>query len=128
MGNVDGTRVALKKTTVREELEYWNVLFVFRRIKDYYRLKLRGMATKNMQGLEADDFAMTVMMKILSEDQSWQRSSKGSFMDFVYNVTRGEWSHFLRDNKNIMFYTFDDEISCEKSLQNAQLMDRYYGF
>jgi DNA-directed RNA polymerase specialized sigma24 family protein len=117
-----------KKTTVREELEYWNVLFIFRRVKDYYRLKLRWMAPKDMQGLEADDFAMTVMMKLISEDVSWQRSSKNSFMDFVFGITRGEWSHFIRDNQNRMFYTYDDEIACEKSLQNIQLVDKYQGF
>jgi len=117
-----------QKTTIREELEYWNVLFVFRRVKDYYRLKLRWMTPKHMQGLEADDFAMTVMMKLISEDVSWQRSSKTSFMDFVYDTTRGEWSHFLRSNQNRMFYTYNDEISLEKSSQNIQLVDKYYGF
>jgi DNA-directed RNA polymerase specialized sigma24 family protein len=112
-----------------EELEYWNVLFVFRRVKNYYRLKLRWTAPKDLQGLEADDFAMIVMMKIISEDVSWQRSTKGSFLDFVYDVARGEWSHFVRDNKDRQFIHYEDEFWMgEKSLGNSHLMDRYYGF
>jgi hypothetical protein len=127
MDNVNSKGV-VKKTTVLEELEYWNVLFVFRRVKDYYRNKLRWMAPKDTQGLEADDFAMTVMMKLISEDVSWQRSTMVSFMDFVYQTTRGEWSHFLRDNKSRVFISFDDEMAYGNNKQNFQLMDRFNGF
>jgi len=126
MENVDKKRVNYK-TTVLEELEYWNVIFVFRRIKLYYRNKLKWMKTKELQGLEADDFAMTVMVKIISEDISWQRSTKNSFMDFVYETTRGEWSHFLVASKNKTFISFDDDLHYKPS-DNKQLVDHYMGF
>lgn len=127
MDNTDDKRI--NKTTVMEEFEYWNVLFIFRRIKQYYREKLRWMATKDRQGLEADDFAMTVMMKIISEDISWQRSDKNDFMGFVYGVTRGEWSHFLIANKDREFISFDDELwMAEKSHNNARLIDNFCGY
>jgi len=126
MADVDDRKI-VNKTTVIEELEYWNALYVFRRIKLYFRNKLRWSAPKNMQGLQADDFAMTVMLKIITEDVSWQRSSKISFMDFVYDTTRGEWSHFLRDNKNKIFISFDDDVSYA-AVQNQQLMDKFNGF
>jgi len=121
--------IKTNKTTIREELEYWNVIFVFRRVKAYYREKLRWMTPKEMQGMEADDFAMTVMMKIIGEDVSWQRSEKNDFMGFVYGVTRGEWSHFLRANKDREFISFDDELwMAEKSHCNTYLVDNFYGY
>lgn len=116
------------KTTVMEELEYWNVLYIFRRVKLYYRNKLRWRNPKELQGLEADDFAMTVMMKIISEDISWQRSTKSSFMDFVYNVTRGEWSHFLRDNRKREFVSFDDDFHDKPHENRDILVDHFAGF
>lgn len=128
MDNAVDTRIG-NKTTVMEELEYWNVLYVFRRVKSYYREKLRWMTPKDTQGMEADDFAMTVMMKIVGEDYSWQRSTRNDFMGFVYDVTRGEWSHFLRANKNRTFVSFDDNLwANDKPQENIYLVDRYYGF
>ena len=126
MENADDKQIG-QKTTVMEELEYWNVLFVFRRIKLYYRNKLKWMKPKGLQGMEADDFAMTVMVKIISEDVSWQRSTKNSFLDFVYETTRGEWSHFLRDNKERIFVSFNDDLHYKPS-DNKQLADHYIGF
>lgn len=124
----DADNKIVNKTTVMEELEYWNVLYVFRRVKAYYRSKLRWMNPKDAQGMEADDFAMTVMIKIISEDVSWQRSGKNDFMGFVYGVTRGEWSHFLRANKDKTFISYEDIYWQDKTESNIRLLDRFNGF
>ena len=63
------------KTTVREELEYWNVMYIYRRVNDFYRNRLR-YKVKELQGLESHDFTMKVIEKIISEDYSWQRSER----------------------------------------------------
>jgi hypothetical protein len=111
---------------VREELEYWNVIYVLRRLNDYYRYKLRFKVNKELQGLEAKDFVMLVMEKIISGDYSWERSSKSSFIDFVFDVARGEISHFNRANKNREFVSFDDMDG--QMVEYYRLPDNYNGF
>ena len=113
------------KTTVKEELEYWNVVFVLRRLNDFYRNKLRHKVNKDMQGLEANDFSMLVLEKIVSEDISWQRSSKSSFIDFVFDVARGELSHFTRANKDKSFVSFDADMD---NLERYRITDNFTGF
>ena len=103
----------LHKSTVKEELEYWNVIHLLERLKIYYRERLRG-SIKDMQGLEAHDFAMYVLEKIISEDASWQNSKMGSFIDFVYSTARGHLSHWVRDTKSGTFISYDDVIPKEE--------------
>lgn len=112
------------KTTVREEFEYWNAIYIFRRLNVYYRNRLRGKI-KDLQGLESNDFAMCVLEKIVAEDVSWERSSRVSFIDFVYDVARGELSHFIRDNKERSFISYD--ALRDKGTTN-KIKDSYYGF
>jgi hypothetical protein len=112
------------KSTVREELEYWNVVYVYRRLNEYYRTRLRGKE-KDLQGMEAHDFTMRVLMKIIAEDVSWDRSSVGCFIDFVYDVAQGEWSHFVRDNKERHFVSYDIIVD---RINTNRLQDCYYGF
>ncbi len=127
-GSIGRNGIPLKpnpnKTTVHEELEYWNALHVYRRINDYYRTKLR-FKTKSLQGLESSDFAMMVMEKIISEDVSWQRSGKACFIDFVYDVARGQLSHFIRDNKERRFMSYD---FTQDRIGTNRIKDNYNGF
>jgi hypothetical protein len=91
------------KTTVEQEFEYWNVILVMKKLTDYFRYKLRGTVLKNMQGLEASDFAMGVIEKICSGQFSWQKSKCQSFIDWCYACADSEANHFNRDNKERHF-------------------------
>lgn len=113
----------MQKTTVKEELEYWNVIVVFRRLNDYFRYKLRHKVNKDMQGLESCDFTMKVLEKVISGDYSWQRSERSSFIDFVYDVARSEIGHFNRDTKS--FVSFD---LLEDNLPTYRIKDSFNGF
>jgi hypothetical protein len=126
MGNAIKQRVK-DKTTVKEELEYWNVLYLFRRLNVYYRNKLRGKAPKSLQGLESADFAMKVLEKIISEDVSWTNSTRVSFIDFVYDIASGELSHFIRDNKERKFVSYEAYLDLRIPI-DRNLGDHFNGF
>jgi hypothetical protein len=115
------------KTTVREELEYWNVIYVFRRLNDYYRNRLR-FKIKDLQGLESNDFAMQVLEKVISEDVSWMRSEKSCFIDFIYDVARGELSHFVRANKDRSFLNSEEYEMYINALPSNRLTEHFNGF
>jgi hypothetical protein len=118
-------RVPIRKTTVREEFEYWNILFIFQRLNDYFRYKLRYKVNKDLQGLESHDFTMQVIEKVISGSYSWERSSRSSFIDFIYDVASSEINHFGRDNKTKHFISYDLLHDKGKELQ---LADHYNGF
>ena len=115
------------KTTVREELEYWNVMYIYRRVNDFYRNRLR-YKVKELQGLESHDFTMKVIEKILSEDCSWERSERSSFIDFVYDVARGYLSHFIRFNKEKSFLSSEEYDVLIDSLPSNRVSEHYNGF
>lgn len=113
-----------KKTTVIEELEYWNIIYILRRLNIYYRDHLR-YKIKDLQGLESNDFAMQVIEKIISESRPWENSSRTCFMDFVYDVAWDELSHFIRDNKEKRFISYN---IFQDRLPTNRIKDNYYGF
>ena len=135
MADIDDRKV-VNKTTVLEELEYWNVLLVFRRLNIYYRNKLRHTNIKNLQGMEASDFSMYVLEKIISNDISWQRSTRSSFIDFCYDTASGLFSHWLREcgeRQMISMDSGDDFIPDFHKADHTKvrnMADRfdYYGF
>ena len=66
----------VKKSSVREELEKNNIVFILRRLNDFYRKKMNSVRTKQMRGFEASDFSMNVITKIVSGSRSWENSSR----------------------------------------------------
>jgi hypothetical protein len=113
-----------QKTTVYQELEYWNAIHVYTRLKIYYRERLRTK-TKGLQGLESSDFAMAVLESIIAEDVSWQRSTRSCFLDFVYDTARGYLSNFIRDNKERKFISYDVYVD---ALPDNRIQDNFNGF
>jgi hypothetical protein len=114
------------KNTVREELEYWNIIYILRKLNIYYREHLRHKV-KDLQGLEATDFSMQVLEKIVNESRSWYNSPRMCFLDFVYDIAWDELTHFIRDNKHGKFISYD--LLTDKCDRNQEvLMDHFNGF
>jgi hypothetical protein len=102
-------------------------LYIYRRLNDYYRNRLRGKL-KELQGLESHDFTMRVIEKIISEEYSWERSERVSFIDFVYDAARGYLSHFIRFNKDKIFLDSNEYEVFIDTLPSNRVTDRYNGF
>jgi len=112
------------KTTVLEELEYWNVIFVIRKLTDYYQRHLNSYRVKQLNGLTGYDFAMNVIEKIVSGSRSWENSSYSSFMDFCYSVAKSELS-LWRVTK---FKEFDHFDVVQENKSNLHIRDDYQGY
>lgn len=119
-------KVAPKKTTVREELEAWNAVYVIRRLNRYYLNRLSSSRQKAFQGLQAHDFSMNVIEKILKGNRSWESSNAKDFMQFVYGVAKSELSTW-RDNKHKDIYGIEDFLKQENK-SNLHIRDEYEGF
>ena len=117
---------AVKKTTAREELEAWNPIYVIRRLNKYYHNRLNSSRQKAFQGLQAHDFSMNVIEKILTGSRSWETSNATDFMQFVYGVAKSELSTW-RINKHKDIYEIEDFLKQENK-SNLHIRDNYYGF
>jgi len=115
----------VKKSSVREELEKNNIVFILRRLNDFYRKKMNSVRTKQMRGFEASDFSMNVITKIVSGSRSWENSSRTDFMDFVYDVARSELNGWWEKAKKSEFV--DLQIAQENK-SNLHIRDDYYGY
>lgn len=115
----------VKKSSVREELEKNNVVFILRRLNDFYRKKMNSVRTKQMRGFEASDFSMNVITKIVSGSRSWENSRHTEFMDFVYDVARSELNGWWENAKKSEFV--DLQIAQENK-SNLHIRDDYYGY
>ena len=113
-----------QKTTVREEFEYWNVIYIIRRLNIFYRNHLNWYNYKQFQGMESYDFSMNVIEKIIKGERSWENSSENSFMDFCYNVARSELNSWSENKCKSMISI--DLIQENKS--NLHLREDYDGF
>jgi len=125
MANVVYKKV-VKKTTVREELEYWNVIYIIRRLNAYFN-KLHGY-DRGLRGLSADDFSMTVLEKIINGKMSWENSTKTDFLDFCFNCMRSELGNY-RKSKEVRTiesrdFSFENEIRWDR----IGLKDEFNGF
>lgn len=115
----------VKKSSVREELEKNNIVFILRRLNEYYRKKMNSIRTKQMRGFEASDFSKNVITKIVSGSRSWENSSRTDFMDFVYDVARSELNGWWENAKKSEFV--DLQIAQENK-SNLHIRDDYYGY
>jgi len=115
----------IKKTTVRQELEYWNVIYVMKRLNAWYGRQLNSWNTKQLQGMEASDFSMNVISKIVSGERSWENSMSNDFMSFVYGVARSEFSTWKEGNAYKSFFTFGLN---QENKSNLHIRDDYYGY
>jgi len=120
LGNVN-RRV---KTSVMEELEYWNVIYVIRKLTSYYNRNLSGYRVKQLQGLTGYDFAMNVLEKIVSGQRSWENSKYSSFIDFCYSVAKSEFSSW----KIHKFKHYEDMGVVQENKSNLHIRDNYDGF
>jgi len=119
-------KAKLKTTSVREELEAWNTIYVVRRLNKYYLNRLSTSRQKCFQGLEAHDFSMNVIEKILSGSRSWENSNAKDFMEFVYGVAKSELSTW-REFKHKDIYHIEDYLKQENK-SNLHIRDHYEGF
>ena len=115
----------VKKSSVREELEKNNIVFILRRLNDFYRKKMNSVRTKQMRCFKASDFSMNVITKIVSGSRSWENSSRTDFMDFVYDVARSELNGWWENAKKSEFV--DLQIAQENK-SNLHIRDDYYGY
>lgn len=114
-----------KKTSVREELEYWNVIYVFKRLNNWYGKQLNTYNRKQLQGMEASDFSMNVISKIISGERSWEKSEKVDFMSFVFGVARSEFSTWKDGNA---YKSMIDIELIQENKSNLHIRDEYWGF
>ena len=122
----DMTRqVAKRKTTVREELEAWNAIYVMKRLNIWYGKRLNANNTKRLQGMEASDFTMNVISKIISGERSWDNSVCENFMQFVYGVAKSEFSTWTHGDAKKSFISFD---LIQENKSNLHIRDDYEGF
>jgi hypothetical protein len=112
------------KTTVREELEHWNVIYVIRRLTIYYNRHLNSYNTKELHGLTGYDFAMNVLEKIINGHRSWENSSCSSFMDFCYGAAKSELSLW----RTTKFKKFDVMDVVQENKSNLHIRDEINGF
>lgn len=124
MGNVSIKRV-VKKTTVREELEYWNVIYVMKRLNNWYGRRLNSNNTKRLQGLEASDFSMNVISKVISGERSWENSTQDNFMSFIYGVAKSEFSTWVNGEGKRNMIPLE---LIQENKSNLHIRDDYYGF
>lgn len=115
----------VKKTTVREEFEYWNVVYVIRRLNYWYGRRINSYNIKHLQGMEAADFSMNVISKIVSGERSWQDSANNDFMSFVYGVARSEFSVWRDSNATKRLITLDAN---QENKSDLHIRDDYEGF
>jgi hypothetical protein len=115
----------MAKTTVREELEYWNVIYVMRRLNNWYQRHLSNYSRKQLHGMEASDFSMNVISKIVSGERSWEASSKVDFMSFVFGVAKSEYSTWKDGQAEKSMVEFD---LIQENKSNLHIRDDYEGF
>jgi hypothetical protein len=114
-----------KKTTVREELENLNVIYVMKRLNNWYCRHLSTWRRKQLQGMEASDFSINVISKIISGERSWDNFRGNDFMSFVFDVAKSEFSTWKEGNAHKSFITFDLN---QENKSNLHIRDNYNGF
>jgi hypothetical protein len=112
------------KTTVKDELEYWNVVHVIRRLNIWYGRHLNSVNTKRFQGMQSYDFSMNVITKIVSGSRSWENSQRACFLDFCYDVARSEL-HTWHKCKNRDLVSFDVK---QENKSDLHIRDDYMGY
>lgn len=95
-----------KKSSVREEIEKWNIVYIIRSLNKYYGRRLNKTMLKDLQGMEAKDFSMNVISKIVSGQRSWENSKYDNFMEFCFSVAKSELSTW-RTHKQKTHIPFD---------------------
>jgi hypothetical protein len=114
-----------KKSTVQEELEHWNVILILRRLNKWFHNHFTPTDKKKLRGLEANDFSIGVLEKIIRGDRSWQNSNKASFIDFCYDVAGSELCNWRENAAKREFVSYD--IAWEKQ-KGENIEDNYNGF
>ena len=115
----------VRKTTVREELDAWNIIYVMKRLNIWYGKRLNTWNTKKLQGLEASDFSMNVISKIISGERSWENANLDNFMAFVYSVARSEFSTWKEGDGKKSLISID---LIQENKSDLHIRDDYYGF
>lgn len=114
------------KRTVREELEYWNAIYVIRSLNKYFN-SLHGY-DRGLRGMSAEDFSMTVLEKIISGQRSWLNSNKSCFLDFCYDVMKSELSNFRSSMEYTSVKNYDFSFENESRWPRVGLQDNFNGF
>lgn len=118
------------KRSVREELEYWNAIYVLKRLNRYFN-SLHGYE-RGLRGLSAEDFSMLVLQKILSGERSWEKSSKVDFLSFCLEVMKSEISNFRESPEYTKVISYDLDyvkgIEDRDRWERNGLKDEFNGF
>jgi hypothetical protein len=123
--NIPVKNKILKKTTVREEIECWNIVYILRRLNIWYARYLYSRKPKDLQGMEAADFSLNVISKIVSGERSWEKSTQKDFMAFVYGVAKSEASTWTKRAKNKSFISLDIK---QENKSNLHIREDFNGF
>ena len=113
----------LRKTTIEEEFEHWNVIVLLKRLNGYFRSKLRGTVLKDMQGLEAEDFSMSVLEKVWSGAYSWKDAKSVDFIEWLLNCAKSEARNWIEVNKDRHF----ESIGTNRKTDQVWDSDAYGG-
>jgi hypothetical protein len=116
----------LKKTTVKEELEYWNALYIFRRLNKYFN-SFHGY-DRGLRGLTAEDFSMMVLEKIISGQRSWENSTRVSFIEFCYDVMKTEIYNYRHTVEYQTIKSYDLHLEQTERWDRIGLQDDFNGF
>jgi hypothetical protein len=125
------THETLKKTTVREELEYWNAVFVLRRLNDYF--KSHHGYDRGLQGLTAEDFSMMVIEKVITNERSWLDSKETNFVNFCTSIMSSELYNFRHSpnyNKTVSYSEIGEiyKLGKRNRWERNGLGDEFDGF
>ena len=119
------------KRTVKEELEYWNVVYILRSLNKYFN-SLHGY-DRGLQNISAEDFSMTVIKKILTGERSWEKSTQPCFLDFCFSVMKSEINNFkssteYKNIKDNIVISYDFSLEKENRWTRLGLQDEFNGF
>jgi hypothetical protein len=114
------------KRSVREELEYWNAIYIIRSLNRYFN-SLHGY-DRGLRGISAEDFSMMVLEKIISGKRSWEKSTKPSFLDFCYDAMKSELNNFRHSVEYQKVESHDFSFEKEDRWTRIGLQDEYEGF
>ena len=115
-----------KKTTVREELEHWNAIYVLRRLNKYFN-SLHGYE-RGLRGLSATDFSMMVIEKMLTGQRSWENSKREDFMGFCFDAMKSELSNFRHSPDYTQVENMDFSLENDERWPRIGLQDEFNGF
>lgn len=119
-------KVVNQKTTVREELEYWNAIYILRRLNKYFN-SLHGYE-RGLRGLSAEDFSMMVIEKIINGQRSWANSTKPCFLDFCMDAMKSELSAFRSSPDYTRVRSYDFSLENDERWPRIGLQDEFNGY